>query len=145
MKTRLRTWECPFCGSVYAPQNRNAHAASCLADPDVLARVAAALADPDRPGVALTQIAYREVAARDRLPERKTLTGKYGSWPATCRAFGLEPPQNHVVRSEPVAIAETEGALERDAALRDYWSGGRGFEVCSGRALPDGRTAWMLR
>jgi len=152
----VATFTCPHCGRGWLPQWRERHAAICPHDPAVLARVRAFLEDPDQPGVARAQTWYTQNSPRHGgLPERKALTRAYGDWRGVCRALGLEPGQRRGtkkgskgarVSAEARAMVETEEALERDAELRAYWSGGRGLPVLdTPRQLPDGRVAWMVR
>ena len=147
---------CPHCGRGWPPQWKARHIAACPRDPAVLQRLRAFLEDPDAPGHARSQPWYDQTApAHGGLPERKALTAEYGDWGAVCRAVGLLPGQRRGFRRgsrkgsaaiEAAAIAETEEALQRDAELREYWSGNRGLTVSdTPRELPDGRLAWMVR
>ena len=148
---------CPHCGrSFYSGGFLSLHAPVCPRSPEQRAAVAAALADPDRPGWARGQHAYAAAAAATGAPSHTALREAFGSWAAVCDAFGLEPapggrprgngerPERSRLR-EARAIAEVEEALEADARLREALRD-RGWTVCSApRVLADGRLAWVLR
>ena len=139
---------CPHCGRVI--RNLGTHEPRCPHNPVVRARTAAALADPEHPGYARSRAAYRGVTSEFDAAGVALLRDYYPTWAAVCEAFGLRVPEQgrsrRVAAREDIAIAETEEALERDAELREYWSGGRGLPVLdTPRQLPDGRVAWMVR
>ena len=154
--TRRHEYACPHCGRRFAPCSGPAHTLTCIEAPDMGDRVRAALEDPDSPGVALSERGYDERAAQYNAAGHYTLVRAWGpTWADVARRVGLEPGQRRGTKrgmkagrqdAEARAIAETEEALARDAALREYWSGGRGLAVCgTPRQLPDGRVAWMVR
>lgn len=148
---------CPHCGQKLAPSVGAYHAATCVHAPDAAQRVRAALEDPDNPGVALSVRAYEARADQYSVARKERLIRTWGpTWADVARHLGLQPGQHAGTKkgthtraqregAEARAIAETEEALARDAELRAYYDGGRGFEACRVRTLPDGRTAWMLR
>ena len=156
--TRLRVYTCPHCGRGFAQGTGPIHTATCIHAPDMPDRVRAALEDPDRPGYALSVRGYSERAPQFAATSADILARAWGpTWADVARRVGLEPGQRAGTKkgtntkaqkeaTEARAIAETEEALQRDAELREYWSGGRGLPVCdTPRQLPDGRVAWMVR
>jgi len=146
---------CPHCGLKLAPSAAAYHITTCVHAPDAAQRVRAALEDPAAPGVALSVRAYEARAEEYGVARKERLIRTWGpTWADVARSLGLEPGQQSGPKKgycdgpasrESRAIAETEEALARDAALRAYWDGNRGFEACGVRILPDGRKAWMLR
>ena len=156
--TRLRVYTCPHCGRGFAPGTGPIHTATCVHAPDMPDRVRAALEDPDRPGYALSVRGYSERAPQYSATSADILARAWGpTWADVARGVGLEPGQRAGTKkgtntkaqkeaTEARAIAETEEALQRDAELRAYWSGGRGLPVLdTPRQLADGRVAWMVR
>lgn len=145
---------CPHCGrELRRGGGAHEHIRSCLDSPDVRERVRAALTAPGNPGMARTQVTYTAIAQATDAPSREALARRYGSWARACEAFGLrstrQPTRPNGVSArqcEVRAIAEVDAALEDDAALREYWDGGRGLPVLdTPRRLADGRVAWMVR
>ena len=154
--TRRHEYTCPHCGRGFAPGTGPIHTATCIHAPDMPDRVRAALEDTDNPGVALSVRGYSERAPQFAATSADILARAWGpTWADVARRVGLEPGQRAGTKkgtrdaqreSEARAITETEEALQRDAALREYWSGGRGLPVCdTPRQLRDGRMAWMVR
>ena len=146
MTTRY-TASCPHCARVISAAHMATHVAICPRNPEHRERITAALADPDRPGYALTRTAYDANCAALRVPSSSTLERQIGSWSATCALFGLRvapagrpAPQ----RRETEAMSEVVAALEADAELRQR-ERARGLEVCRVRELPGGRVAYVLR
>ena len=147
---------CPHCGTTFAHSAAlRQHERTCLQRPGIEERVRAALENPDAPGVALSVRQYVARTAEYAAPTADTLRRAWGDWPTVCARVGLEPgqrsgPKKGVRRTqaqcEVRAIAEVDAALEDDAALREYWDGGRGLPVLdTPRRLADGRVAWMCR
>ena len=135
--TRRHEYACPHCGRRFAPCSGPAHTLTCIEAPDMADRVR---------------------AAQYNAAGHYTLVRAWGpTWADVARRVGLEPGQRAGTKkgtntreqrtaTELRAIAETEEALQRDAEVRDYWSGGRGLPVLdTPRRLPDGRVAWMVR
>ena len=145
---------CPHCGTTFAHSAAlRQHERTCLQRPGIEERVRAALENPDAPGVALSVRQYVARTAEYAAPTADTLRRAWGDWPTVCARVGLEPgqrsgPKRGVRRTqaqcEVRAIAEVDAALEDDAALREYWDGGRGLAVCSVREIDGGRRVAML-
>lgn len=149
---------CPHCGGQFVSSFYGYHIARCLARPDVLAAVGAALADPDNPGQALSVKRYDERAAALGLPASDTLRRTFGSWPTICARVGLAPGRRsgmavgtRIQRNanqqaqEAAALADIAAMVQRDSAVR-AWAADPGMEVCSVREIDGGRrVAYVLR
>ena len=145
---------CPHCGRAFAYSgNVVQHAAVCPRNPAVRERLAAAIADPDNPGCAVSSSQYRRIAGGLGLPSTETLARVYGSWAQVAAEFGLKaqravsayhPPARSEAERMAALDAEVSEMEERADACRRYWDN-RGLPVLSSRTLPDGRVAHMLR
>lgn len=78
---------CPYCGTA----TTRSHPPRCPDNPKVHARIAAVLADPDKPGYAISKSRYTLHASTLKLPAELTLKRHYGSWSALASKFGLKP------------------------------------------------------
>ena len=146
---------CPHCGRAFAYSgNVVQHAAVCPRNPAVRERLAAAIADPDNPGCAVSSSQYRRVSGALGLPSVEVLWRAFGRWEDVAAEFGLKPqrtisrPYHPPARSEAERMAALDAEVgemeERAEACRRYWDN-RGLPVLSSRTLPDGRVAHMLR
>ena len=145
---------CLYCGRTVGGGKLHSHPGACVRNPAVHARVAAVIADPDRPGYALASPVYEIVAQQRGLPARTTLTAEYGNWAAVCAAFGLKPPARrggYRPHAAPVTerLAALDAEVERMQAAAEpanpyrEWSG---LPVCGVREIDGGRRlAWMVR
>lgn len=79
---------CPYCGAT----TTRVHPPRCPDNPDVRARILAALTDPDKPGYAISKNRYTLHSSALNLPAELTLKRHYGSWAAFVAAFGLKSP-----------------------------------------------------
>ena len=116
-------------------------------------RLAAAIADPDNPGCAVSSSQYRRVSGALGLPSVEVLWRAFGRWEDVAAEFGLKaqrtvrpyrPPIGSEAERMVALDAEVSEMEERAAAVRRYWDE-RGLPVLSSRRLPDGRVAHMLR
>lgn len=147
------TATCPHCGAALTVAGLARHESICYARPGLWERLRAAMERADRPGVAISSDAYRDVAPVQGLPSYESLTRQLGGWAQICNWVGLQPGQRRGyakgTRRPPTgrgAEAESEVAamLEADAELRAAWDN-RGLEVCRVRKLPGGDVAYVLR
>ena len=144
---------CPYCGRTVGGGKLHSHSGICVRNPAVHARIAAVIADPNRPEHALASPVYEIVAQQRGLPARATLTAEYGNWAAVCAAFGLKPPgKRGGYRSPAMSEAKRMAALDAEvermhaaAAPPSVYREWSGLECCAVRELPDGRLAWMVR
>jgi hypothetical protein len=150
------THRCRYCNAAHGASFIALHEARCLQNPAVRAATLKALTDPDRPGVAIASDEYDRRAAQYGAIPRSTLRGLFGSWAATCAAFGLAvvrraPAQGQESKRRTAAAQEMEQAQE-DARIA-AWEAVlleqeryRGLPVCDkARVLPGGGVAWMVR
>ena len=145
---------CPYCARPIKGGKDAMHAAVCPRNPAVRERLAAAIADPDNPGGAVSSLQYRRISGALGLPSVEVLTRAFGSWAGAAAAFGLKAqrtisrPYHPPARSEAERMAALDAEVgemeERAEACRRYWDN-RGLPVLSSRTLPDGRVAHMLR
>ena len=145
---------CPHCGRGIKGGKEAQHVAVCPCNPAVRERLAAAIADPDNPGGAVSSLQYRRISGALGLPSVEVLTRAFGSWAGADAAFGLKAqrtisrPYHPPARSEAERMAALDAEVsemeERAEACRRYWDN-RGLPVLSSRTLPDGRVAHMLR
>lgn len=77
---------CPYCGIITTALHLN----HCPDAPELHARLAAALADSNREGYAISSYVYAKIARPRGLPAEITLKKHYGSWASLVAAFGLE-------------------------------------------------------
>ena len=77
---------CPYCERLAV----RAHPSRCPDNPEMRARLAAALADPNKPGYAISRNLYTLHACTLKLPAEVTLEKHFGSWSALVAAFGLK-------------------------------------------------------
>jgi hypothetical protein len=149
------THRCRYCHAAHGASFIALHEARCLQNPAVRAATLKALTDPDRPGVAIASDEYDRRAAEYGAIPRSTLRGMFGSWAATCAAFGLaivrRAPVDVPTRRKSAAAQEMAQAAE-DAAMAAYEAmlldqeRCRGLPVCDkARVLPGGGVAWMVR
>lgn len=148
-----RTVTCPHCGRMIGISNLGVHVGICPRNPAVHVRVAAVLADPDRPGYAVTWYGYDAAARPQRLPSRESLRREYGNWTAVCTAFGLRPVNLRMATASSSNEAQRLAALDAEVAAMQAaaepanpyreWSG---LPVCGVREIDGGRRlAWMVR
>lgn len=87
---------CPHCGAQRAHNVMRSHIAACPVNPAVRRATVALLADPDRPGYAVTYTAYVSAQPGTGAATGKMLRDHYGSWRAAAEAHGflvdIEPP-----------------------------------------------------
>jgi hypothetical protein len=147
---------CRYCHAAHGASFIALHEARCLQNPAVRAATLAALTDPDRPGVAIASDEYDRRAAQYGAIPRSTLRGMFGSWAATCAAFGLavapRPAPVDVSTRRKSAAAQEMAQAQEDAAMAAYEAmlleqeRRRGLPVCDkARVLPSGGVAWMVR
>jgi len=77
---------CPHCERLAV----RAHPSRCPDNPEMRARLAAALADLNKPGYAISRNLYMLHSCTLKLPAEMTLRSHFGSWSATVAAFGLK-------------------------------------------------------
>lgn len=83
--TQVARINCPYCDII----TTNSHPPRCPDNPAVHARIAAMLADPKKPGRAISSTRYGLAAKGAKLPAELTLKKHYGSWLEVVTAFGL--------------------------------------------------------
>jgi len=82
---------CRHCGQEYTTNHIGRHEAKCLHDPEVFARVRAAL--DDGTGGCIRIKDYEEITrnAGNTLPWQQPLISRLGSWAGVAHHFGLRP------------------------------------------------------
>jgi hypothetical protein len=86
---------CPHCGGTFSVPTIKQHLRACPDAPTVHAAIAEALADPDKPGFALSAHRYNNRRVFLGAPGHTTVLPRYGNtWAGVCEAFGLLPPED---------------------------------------------------
>lgn len=81
---------CPHCNEKRTSGRIAQHMASCPKNPSVRLAIAAALADPEHPGVARPRSQYAALYVLYGASSHTVLTNYYGSWAGVCAEFGLQ-------------------------------------------------------
>lgn len=116
--------QCPHCGGLMGHPNLARHVHICLDNPEVRARVRAAMINEDG-----TTAHYQAYAARtntrDDLPSVRVVSRRFGGYDHALEALGLPPPpadyRRKAQQKRPVSRAEQEACFaELDAAMEQY-------------------------
>ena len=151
----MTTTTCPHCGRVMRSQGAGRHIDRCHERPGVRDLVRRLL-DVDATGHACPQRDYEKRATAHnaqpgfgvRAPSLRTLLGRFRNWDAVLEWTKLDGPikaERVALPLDPILAEVAADKAAADAALEAERLGGYGLPVCSRRALPDGRVAWMVR
>lgn len=89
--TQLAT-TCPHCNREISRRSLPQHVRVCPDNPPIHDAIAGAIADPYRPGYAVCTRVYKNQRVLYGAPCVSTVLEHYGSWPESCIAYGLTPP-----------------------------------------------------